>query len=667
MCDSFVVRVGAVASSAGRGPRSLREPTPASPSRWAVSSSRAWTKAWGRLPRSWRWTTSYSSVNSPGGPQAARLRSNQRSAPATSPCWWAGQRHEEAAEHEGALGLVRAGGRPGGTGRRSRRRSSSSTTAREVATRARVVGGHGAADAGQQQRGVDARVVGGALPASGRGAGSRGRPSATSRSASGAHRRAPCPPAPALADGAQPGGAHQPGVGPAAVVELPDAGVGFGPALLDGRDERPRRRAGRSASSRPRPVGGGEQQQRLAERVELELLVDPVADPYRRRRGSRAARAWRSSGTGVAGRRCRPGAGLAPSVEHPVGDEPDRVVEQGVAADGGGGLAGVALVADPGVAVVVVAALVGALGQRGRGGGDHRAGGAGQPAQHGVGVAGRRRGPAGRSSVGHGARARPARCAATAASGSRQLARAGRRRRSPGPGRGGRPRARRGRARSRPSSSRACVGRAGPAVVQVAAVAVPDARPRCGARSSRRAPNSGAHVQSDRRRGRRRSVGLDAAQQHDAVAVAGEGQRLAALDDRRRSVTQRLRQIRRVLARSGRPTRTGRPRGDARSRRRRRAGWRTPRRRASAGAHSNAMSPRGSDQGAALAVGEQRVLAQHVRGELGHRRVGTHPRSHRNRCLCTTIACRRRGCQRRDTGTAQPAGRRTQEEGESSQ
>ena len=53
----------------------------------AQCSSSAWTKAWGRLPRIWRWTTSNSSESSPAGPQAVRLRSNQRAARTASPCW----------------------------------------------------------------------------------------------------------------------------------------------------------------------------------------------------------------------------------------------------------------------------------------------------------------------------------------------------------------------------------------------------------------------------------------------------------------------------------------------------------------------------------------------------------------------------------------------------
>ena len=47
---------------------------------------RAWTNAWGRLPRCWCWRMSNSSVNSPGGPQAARLRSNQPMASVVRSC-----------------------------------------------------------------------------------------------------------------------------------------------------------------------------------------------------------------------------------------------------------------------------------------------------------------------------------------------------------------------------------------------------------------------------------------------------------------------------------------------------------------------------------------------------------------------------------------------------
>jgi hypothetical protein len=64
-----------------------RAPLPCQRVRVAAHSSRsAWTKAWGRLPRSWRWATSNSSLYRPAGPQAARLRSNQRAALTWSSC-----------------------------------------------------------------------------------------------------------------------------------------------------------------------------------------------------------------------------------------------------------------------------------------------------------------------------------------------------------------------------------------------------------------------------------------------------------------------------------------------------------------------------------------------------------------------------------------------------
>jgi hypothetical protein len=79
------------------------------------------------------------------------------------------------------------------------------------------------------------------------------------------------------ADRAEPGGADQTAVCPLLRLELPDAGVGFVPASSDGLGRALRG----SPTVRVEVVvrgGGGEQQQRFAERVELELLVDPVAE-----------------------------------------------------------------------------------------------------------------------------------------------------------------------------------------------------------------------------------------------------------------------------------------------------------------------------------------------------------------------------------------------------
>ena len=114
-------------------------------------------------------------------------------------------------------------------------------------------------------------------------------------------------------DLAQAGGADQPAVRPGVGVDLPDPRVGVGllPALLDrvGRD------LGRAPAVGVEMVvagGGGEQQQRLAEGVELELLVDPVADDVGCRPGSRAGRAGAGRGPG---RRwsCRRASRLGPS------------------------------------------------------------------------------------------------------------------------------------------------------------------------------------------------------------------------------------------------------------------------------------------------------------------------------------------------------------------
>ena len=104
-------------------------------------------------------------------------------------------------------------------------------------------------------------------------------------------------------DGAQAGDADQPAVGPVVGLELPDAGVGLVPASLDGGGGR----LGRSPSVGVEVVvlgGGGEQEQRFAERVELELLVDPVADDVGPARDSREVRGG-ARGDRPAGRPCR--------------------------------------------------------------------------------------------------------------------------------------------------------------------------------------------------------------------------------------------------------------------------------------------------------------------------------------------------------------------------
>ena len=79
---------------------------------------------------------------------------------------------------------------------------------------------------------------------------------------------------------------------------------------------------------------------------------------------------------------------MRPIGQQPLGDERHGVIQQRVRPVGGDGLPCVALVADPDVAVVVVAAPLRPFGQAHCGRGDHPTPGAGQAAQHGVGAAG---------------------------------------------------------------------------------------------------------------------------------------------------------------------------------------------------------------------------------------------------------------------------------------
>ena len=134
------------------------------------------------------------------------------------------------------------------------------------------------------------------------------------------------------------------------------------------------------------PGGGGEKEQRLAEGVELELLGHPIADEVEAAGVAgqvEAALVGHPAAVDGVGR----GKLASVGVETPA-DEPDGGVEQRVGARRGGGLARIALVPDPGVAVVVVAARLRPFRQAGRGSGDHAAVGAGQAGQHRAGVTG---------------------------------------------------------------------------------------------------------------------------------------------------------------------------------------------------------------------------------------------------------------------------------------
>ena len=76
---------------------------------------------------------------------------------------------------------------------------------------------------------------------------------------------------------AKPGGADEPAVGPGTVVDLPDSSVGLLPSGFDGCGGN----LGGADAVGTDPVvagGGREEQERFAERIELELAVDVVAD-----------------------------------------------------------------------------------------------------------------------------------------------------------------------------------------------------------------------------------------------------------------------------------------------------------------------------------------------------------------------------------------------------
>ena len=153
-----------------------------------------------------------------------------------------------------------------------------------------------AADGGEQQRRVQARVVGGALPAPGRVQRVAAAVSATIASASATQRAACSPPRAARLIARRPAAqirrlcVHSSG----SISQMPASGSCQRCSIASRGDL-----GGAPAVGVEVVVAGGsgEQQQRLAEGVELELLVDPVADDRRCRRGTRAGSSVRWSGT----------------------------------------------------------------------------------------------------------------------------------------------------------------------------------------------------------------------------------------------------------------------------------------------------------------------------------------------------------------------------------
>lgn len=143
-------------------PAAARQPRGARAGRAAHSSSRAWTNAWGRLPRCWCCAMSYSSENSPADPHspgwprtsgpprrrrpagARRGPSGSRTARTPPPPRPGALVVPEAVDVVAVGQLVAAGAQGGG--------------------RARVVRGRAAPDRRQQQGEIGRRVAGGALP-----------------------------------------------------------------------------------------------------------------------------------------------------------------------------------------------------------------------------------------------------------------------------------------------------------------------------------------------------------------------------------------------------------------------------------------------------------------------------------------------------------------------
>ena len=221
-------------------------------------------------------------MNRPGGPQAARWRSNQAIGLGGPALLVSGQGHDEPAEHEGALGVfegtlilaeaVDVAGAP-----RSPYRFEGGQAARDRGRKGPRIGG-------QQQGGIDPLRHRGPAAIARSGADSRADVGQDRIGQRGPYRR--LRPRRGAGNGPQSGHADEPGVCPAVVVELPEPGVRLAPALFDDVD----------GGLGGLPVvevevvvtgGGREEQERLTYHVELELMVDPVAHLVGARRGSR--------------------------------------------------------------------------------------------------------------------------------------------------------------------------------------------------------------------------------------------------------------------------------------------------------------------------------------------------------------------------------------------
>src|ERR1700728_849324 len=168
---------------------------------------------------------------------------------------------------------------------------------------------------------------------------------------------------------------------PALIVQLPNASVSVRQSSLD--------RGHRDLNSLPmlvvQPVMTGGSRQKLEsfpKSIELELLIDPIADLV----GS----AWipgqmfeRALTGHLTTPRCVGRLQLWPVSQQPLGHELDRRVEKWKMAVTGYRFAGVTLIPDPGIPIVIVTTLARPFGQTHRRRGDHSAVNARHAKEHG--------------------------------------------------------------------------------------------------------------------------------------------------------------------------------------------------------------------------------------------------------------------------------------------
>ena len=248
----------------------------------------------------------------------------------------------------------------------------------------RIVRRHGTSDSREQERTVETGILGRPLPIS-RGVQRRGR--SRSHDLVGQERplrgRRTRRGSQSPGRSAEAGGTDQPAVGPNSVVDLPDPGICVLPPLRNGISRNLRRLL--TAEVEAIEAGSrSEEQECFAEGIELELLVDVVADKVKPSRIAGQVDAM------LIGNR-RPvspvgGGEHGAIIEEAGGNESRRC--RGAHPRRGDGLSGVGLIADPYVAIIVVAALLCPLRQRSGSRRHHPPSTTGQAPHHRVGECG---------------------------------------------------------------------------------------------------------------------------------------------------------------------------------------------------------------------------------------------------------------------------------------